>query len=177
MPDTREPVRLHIGGKEARAGWKILHIVPGPQVDYVGDGTDLSRFADGSVAEVYASHVLEHLGYQDELPRALAEIFRVLVPDGLFRISVPDLDTLCLLFIEPMRDIQERADVMRMLYGEQTGAHDFHKVGLSEDLLAHFLEGAGFRAATRVINFGMFDDRSTHSMLGRPISLNVIAQK
>lgn len=167
MPESPEPLRLHIGGKELHEGWKIIDI----------DGLDLSHFTDGSVAEVYAAHVLQHFGYQEELPRALAEIFRVLAPGGTFRVAVPDLETLCLLFVEPMADLQQRADVMRVLYGEQTDAYDFHKVGLSEDLLLYFLEGAGFRSATRVLNFGLFEDSSTRHLLGRPISLNLIAHK
>lgn len=167
MPESPEPLRLHIGGKQPHDGWKILS----------GDNLDLSQFADGSVAEVYASHVLQHFGYQEELPRALAEIFRVLVPGGIFRVAVPDLETLCLLFVEPMADLQQRADVMRLLYGEQTDAHAFHKVGLSKDLLLYFLEGAGFRSAARVLNFGLFEDSSTRHLLGRPISLNLIAHK
>ena len=48
-------LRLHIGGRTPRAGWKILDVNPGPHVDFVGNCRDLSRFADGSVAEVYAS--------------------------------------------------------------------------------------------------------------------------
>lgn len=177
MSESPEPIRLHIGGKEPRHGWKILDVAPGPCVDYVGDCTDLSRFANGTVSEIYASHVLEHLGYQEELPRALSEIIRVLVHGGSFRVAVPDLDALCRIFVDPTLNLQQRANVMRMIYGGQTDAHDFHKVGLSEDILAYFLQAAGFRMATRVVNFGLFEDSSTHCMLGRPISLNVIAHK
>jgi predicted SAM-dependent methyltransferase len=75
-----EPLRLHIGGKEKKAGWKILNVQAGPDVDFVGNCTDLAQFADGSAQELYASHVLEHLGYKEQLPRALAEFHRVLPP-------------------------------------------------------------------------------------------------
>ena len=54
--------KLNIGGTAAAAGWTVLNIQPGPQVDVVGDGVDLARFAAGSVEEIYASHVLEGLG-------------------------------------------------------------------------------------------------------------------
>jgi predicted SAM-dependent methyltransferase len=65
--------RRHIGGTEAKAGWKILNIEPALGVDYVEECKDLSRFEDGPIEEIYASHVLEHLGYVKDLPRALAE--------------------------------------------------------------------------------------------------------
>src|SRR4051794_32180913 len=82
-------IKLHIGGREKREGWTILDALPGPAVDHVGNCTDLSFLADGSCAEVYASHVLEHLGYDSELPKTLAGIYRVLKPGGRLRVAVP----------------------------------------------------------------------------------------
>jgi predicted SAM-dependent methyltransferase len=84
--DKREaPLRLHVGGPLAHPDWKIFDVRPDSQVDFVGDCTDLSRFESGSVAEIYASHVLEHLGYIEELPRTLREFRRVLAPRGTLR--------------------------------------------------------------------------------------------
>lgn len=178
-PDSEipAPLRLHIGGTERRAGWQILNIQPGPAVDYVGDCTDLSRFAEASVEEVYASHVYEHLGYQQELPRALAEIYRVLKPGGVLKISVPDLDVLCRLFVHPELALPERFHVMRMMFGGQGNPFDFHKVGLNWEILCDFLGQAGFRSATRVASFGLFQDCSVLQFAGNPISLNVEATK
>ena len=48
--------KLHIGGKLSAAGWEILNVFDGPNVDHVGDAVDLSRFDDATFAEVYASH-------------------------------------------------------------------------------------------------------------------------
>lgn len=45
--------------------------------------------ADGSVAKVQAQDVFEHLPL-DLIPRILDDIFRVLKPGGVFRLSVPD---------------------------------------------------------------------------------------
>jgi predicted SAM-dependent methyltransferase len=171
------PLRLHIGGTETRPGWKILNVQPGPGVDFVGDCTDLGRFADASVQEIYASHVLEHLSYQDRLPRALGELYRVLRPGGKAMISVPDLEVLCRLFLDPRAKVRDRFEIMRMAFGGQMDAHDFHFVGLSYDLLYNFLFGAGFRRIEQVKAFGLFRDSSTIEYLGEPISLNVVAHR
>src|SRR5690606_19711046 len=122
-------LRLHIGGQEARPGWKILNIQPGAGVDFVGDCSDLSHFCDGTVSVVYASHVLEHLSHNDGLPRALAEIRRILTPDGVFLMSVPDMRLLCEIFLEKDISLQDQHTVMLMLFGGQIDAHDFHCVG------------------------------------------------
>ena len=60
-----DPNRLHIGGKQAKPGWKLLNIQSGPVVDYVGDLRDLSSFGNACAQEIYASHVLEHVSQQD----------------------------------------------------------------------------------------------------------------
>ncbi len=170
-------LRLHLGGQQRKAGWKILNAQPGPAVDYVGDCMDLSRFADGSVREVYASHVLEHLGYQRALPRALAEIHRVLGPDGRALISVPDFEVVCRLFVDPARTYDERIHLMRVAFGGQVDEYDFHYVGLTYEFLSSMLKRAGFARVERVSEFGLFEDTSTMRLLGQPISLNVIARK
>ena len=41
-----DKVRLHLGGVQAKDGWKILNILPGPAVDIIGSCTDLSAFGD-----------------------------------------------------------------------------------------------------------------------------------
>ena len=45
-------LRLHIGGTQAKEGWKILNIEPGPQVDFVGDCGSLPQFAENSVERI-----------------------------------------------------------------------------------------------------------------------------
>lgn len=49
--------------------------------------------ADGSVRLLYCSHVLEHLALQD-LRQALRNCARVLAPQGVFRLVLPDLEVL-----------------------------------------------------------------------------------
>ncbi|HWA39923.1 MAG TPA: tetratricopeptide repeat protein [Burkholderiales bacterium] len=172
-----EALRLHVGGKEVRPGWKILNAQAGPGVDYVGDCADLGRFADGSVEEIYASHVLEHLGYQSALPRALKEFHRVLRPGGVARISVPDFERLARLFLDPASTLDDRYVCMRMVFGGQVDEFDYHRVGLSEEFLTQYLLQAGFSRVERVEQFGLFTDASRLGLRGQPISLNVVAHK
>jgi predicted SAM-dependent methyltransferase len=177
MTDQTEPLRLHIGGLQAMPGWKILNVQAGPGVDYVGDCTDLRAFADGSVDDIYASHVLEHLGYQEKLPRALAEFHRVLKKGGRARISVPDFEILCRLFLEARQSLPDRILIMRMAFGGQLDPYDFHYVGLSFDILGELLGNAGFSTIERVSEFGVFSDTSSARILGTLVSLNVLIYK
>jgi predicted O-linked N-acetylglucosamine transferase (SPINDLY family)/predicted SAM-dependent methyltransferase len=175
--DTAPPLRLHIGGQQPRPGWKIVNIQPGPGVDYIGDCSDLGPFADASADEIYASHVLEHLGYQDKLPQALAEIHRVLKPGGAVKISVPDFEVICRLFLEPERTEEQRLLLMRMAFGGQMDAHDFHYVGLTHEILGGYLSRAGFVRIEKVAEFHLFRDTSSYRFGNTLISLNVIAYK
>jgi len=175
-PTSEAPLRLHIGGEIAHPEWKIFNIQPGPQVDYAGHCADLSRFTDGSVSEIYASHVLEHLRFKDELPAALHEFYRVLHPGAMLRVSVPDLATLCRLFLDPALTALQRFQVMQMMFGAQTTATDTHYVGLDEEFLTQFLLDAGFTDIVRVETFGLFDDASA-MQYKLPVSLNLRARK
>lgn len=173
----RIPLRLHVGGQMVREGWKILNIQPGPGVDFVGNVIDLSPFADGSVDELYASHVYEHLSYMDELPRALREAHRVLRRGGILRMGVPDLEVLCRLMVTPSLTLEEKRDLLRMIYGGQTDAFDFHKAGFFYDHLAAMLKWTGFSGVKRVREFGLFADTTLKKFKGVPVSLNVEAVK
>jgi len=46
-------MKLHIGGKKAKQGWKILNIQKNENVDFVGDIQDLSQFETETVEIVY----------------------------------------------------------------------------------------------------------------------------
>jgi len=177
MTDTTEARRLHIGGETPKPGWTIVNIQPGAHVDVVGNCIDLSCFGNSSVDAIYASHVLEHLGYLDELPQALKEFRRVLKPGGRLMLSVPDLAVLCRLFLDERLDIENRFHVMRIMFGGQMDPHDYHKAGMTADFMADYLTVAGFREVERVDGFGLFEDTSTLTVAGVPISLNMQAVK
>jgi predicted SAM-dependent methyltransferase len=170
--------RLHIGGKQSNPDWEILNAVAGPAVDHLGNAKDLSRFEDNIFLELYASHVLEHFDYANELSVVLKEWFRVLKPGGRVFISVPDLDVLAQLILKRDElDINQRFHVMRMMFGGQIDEYDYHKVGLNLDFLGSLLHKTGFTGIQKVDEFGIFNDTSSYKHYGMLISLNVLAYK
>jgi predicted SAM-dependent methyltransferase len=172
-------MKLHIGGTIPHPDWKILDIEMRPEVDYVGDANDLSQFADESIDTIYASHVLEHFYYElgNELLFTLSEWYRVLKPDGQLMISVPDLFTICSLYITPDLSVDDRFILMQVIFGGQTNQFDVHKVGFDEEILAVYLRDIGFEKYERVEEFGLFDDSSSIHVMGNLFSLNIIAYK
>lgn len=173
-------IRLHIGGMQPHPDWKIFDIEARPEVDFVGNASDLSQFADGSVAVIYASHVLEHFHYNlnDSLLNTLIEWRRALIPGGKLLISVPDMKTLCWLYLHPKLVPEERHFIMRILFGGQTNEHDIHYVGLDFETLGMYLQEAGFQDYYQVSEFGIFEDDTSSCRFGETlISLNVVVTK
>jgi predicted SAM-dependent methyltransferase len=173
----KDGIKLHIGGKEKREGWMILDALPGPIVDHVGNCNDLSFLADESCSEIYASHVIEHLGYNGEIQQTLKGFHRVLKPGGRLRVSVPDLEILCRLFLHQALDGAGRFHVMRMMFGGRTTDYDIHYVGLNFEFLGEFIHDTGFHHIRRVPEFGVFKDASSLRFANVAISLNVEAWK
>jgi len=172
-------LKLHIGGTVPNPDWKILDVEQRPEVDFVADAKDLGLFADESVDMIYASHVLEHFYYNldEELVSTLKEWRRVLKIGGQLLISVPNLRVLCWLYLHPNLHPLERHHLMRIMFGGQTNKYDIHKVGFDEEILAIYLEEAGFEAYEMVSEFELFEDCSRLRILDTLISLNVIAEK
>jgi predicted SAM-dependent methyltransferase len=124
------PRKLHIGGQVRTPGWEVLDANPGPCVDHVANASDLRIFQDNSFEQIYASHVVEHFDYRDQLVETLKEWCRVLMPAGTVYVSVPDLDTLARLFVDrSLLSGQDRFLVMRMIFGGHIDKHDYHLVG------------------------------------------------
>lgn len=170
--------RLHIGALKPTPGWETLNAQPLEGIDHVCDARVLSQFPDNTFSALYASHILEHFDYKNEVPAVLAEWFRVLAPEGQLFVSVPDLETICRLYCDRDRfDSSERFWFMRILMGGHNDRYDFHQTAFSEESLVNFLTEAGFEDIRRPAEFSLFDDCSSICYRGELISLNLVAMK
>ena len=170
-------MKLHIGGWEAKEGWKILNIQKRDNVDFVGDISDLSQFKDNSISEVYASHVFGHVKYID-VKKTLLGIYRILVSGGKFYISVPNMNVLFRQFLEKKNQTKTKIKIMRMIFGGQIDEYDFHYFGWDFELLSGLLKNVGFEEIEKVEKFSIFThDTSNEDIDGELISLNLIAKK
>jgi len=92
-------------------------------------------------------------------------------------ISVPDMPTLCRLYLKDEVSLEQRFRIMRMMFGDQVDEQNYHKVGFSWEYLFALLAQVGFRVIRKVDRFGLFNDCSDMVFLGEPVSLNVVATK
>jgi predicted SAM-dependent methyltransferase len=91
---TTPPVvqRLQFGcGAFPADGWINTNLAPGPGVDFTCDIRDGLPIQSDSVQYIASMHALVELPYLDVVP-ALRELHRVLVPGGVLRLGLPDLD-------------------------------------------------------------------------------------
>lgn len=122
----------------------------------------LTEFADESVDEVRASHVLEHFGH-GEINSVLKEWTRVLKPGGKLRIAVPDFEKVASVYADGN---PSRLPIQGFVMGGQTDEYDFHKSLFDHESLEALLLGAGLgRIGTWTSEI---DDCASY-----PISLNL----
>lgn len=160
---------LHVGcgaaahgklpGAFAGAGWDEVRLDIDPDVvpDIIASITDMTEVASGSMQALYSSHNLEHLAAH-EVPVALAEFRRVLAPDGIALITLPDLQSVAELvaagkltdpaYVSPLGPITP----LDILYGfgpALAQGNDFmgHRTGFSDRSLLIALMAAGFADA------------------------------
>lgn len=172
-------IRLNLGGcgegfLDSRIpGFLTMDLRDG--ADVVGDCSDLSRFADGSVSALYASNILEHWKIDDTV-KILKEWRRVLKPNGKLYVSVPDFDAAVSLY----QKIGLTKWIKYHLWGDQKHPLNYHYVCFTFASLAKDLYDAGFSDVKRVqfFNIGELDcSRSVNTLTKDPISLNVEACK
>lgn len=77
-------------GARGREGFVNVDGMAAPGVSCVYDCRASLPFADQSVRGLFSEHFFEHLHYEEEVPAFLAECRRVLAPQGVLRLIVPD---------------------------------------------------------------------------------------
>ena len=163
-----DKIYLHLGcGDVNHPQFINIDVIPAPHIHYVRSIDNLSIFKNSSVDLIYASHCLEHFPMR-AIDSVLKEWHRVLRPDGILRLSVPDFDTLLKIYLENDNDI---TPILGALMGGQTYFHNYHKILFTEKSLALLLTTAGFNTVRLWIpqssELTTFDDWSS-----RPITVN-----
>jgi ubiquinone/menaquinone biosynthesis C-methylase UbiE len=155
-------LRIDIGpGEFPKKGCAGVDVKTGPGALWRCEwGKEPLPFADETVAEVYACHVLEHVEwYRAEY--AIAEAYRVLKPGGAFTVHVPDFKRICLAYFDGKPTDKAfrhnpKGDIMRWvnfrLYNaaqeidEDTPRPYMHRAVFDKRYLSKLLRRAGFAA-------------------------------
>lgn len=176
-------MKIHIGcGKKYLPGYKHLDVIDFDHVDFVCDTRKLTMIADETVSEIYACHILEHVG-RNEIVSVLREWHRVLQAGGLLRVAVPDFESI-------VAEYQQRNDLsyfQGLLYGGQTYDYNYHHIAFNYKMLEDFLIESGFSEVSRYDWRDFlpknYDDYSRSYLPhldfehGRLMSLNMVAKK
>jgi predicted SAM-dependent methyltransferase len=140
----RPALLLHIGaGDKDLPGWINIDRADGPGIDLVADVTRGLRFRDA--AAVYAEHFLEHLPLEKAV-NFLVEVHRVLAPQGLVRITTPNLEWVWATHYR--MDLGEEEKRMKAL-GINRAFHGWgHRFLWNRELLGQVLDACGFEDIT-----------------------------
>ena len=177
MEALKEALKLNLGARDRPIpGFKSVDCEAHPGVDFVRDASDLSIFEDGSVVEIYASHILEHFPHTNTLA-VLKEWHRVLEPGGILYVAVPDFKKV----LEQYEEYGLTDWHINWIFGDQEYKTAFHYTAFDFKRLSDLLHDAGFSESSQVEFFpieGLNDCSMLVNTLTRePVSLNVIAVK
>jgi len=141
-----------------------------------------TEIEDGSIEEIYACHVLDHLSRNGEVDKALSEWYRVLRPGGILRVAVSDFEKVVRMYTEGLD--------LEWLWGAIVGGHkteyDCHGSLFDFTVLRRYLEKHGFRHVKRYdwrdfLPEGFQDNSCAaipkYDLTGYPMSLNVVCLK
>lgn len=130
-------------------------------------------FYDSSVQYVYLSHVLEHLNYKEPALSLMKEIKRVLMPEGIIRIVVPDIKVFLEFyskgessffnyFSQKWQMPYHQTNLESFLHyagaGSFPGIVDHHKYGYDFETIEKLLKSAGFQNVKRMTYQKSLDD-------------------
>lgn len=157
-------LKVHLGcGPSVIDSFVNIDVWPAPLALNVNWGLP---FEDGSVSYLYLSHLLEHLFFPRDVQPLLVEIQRVLAPEGVVRIVVPDVEQCINAYVQnDARFFASRRETWSWWPENPTRLEDFlayagagaepahgfesHKFGYDFETLARVLTDAGFAEVSR----------------------------
>jgi predicted SAM-dependent methyltransferase len=159
-----EQRRLSIGsGPDLIDGWLCTDQSPIKRETVVLDVTKRWPIPSASFRYMACEHMIEHVPYEAGL-HVINEAHRVLQPDGVLRISTPNLEVIRLLpdsddpdvkdyirwFNQKFGSAAQRAEETSPVHALNLVMHEFgHTYLYDEDTLRRALTGAGFRQVVR----------------------------
>ncbi len=133
-------------------GWINSDIEAGPGIDVVADIRQGLPFPDNHFDYIVSIHVLPELSYR-ELDPALQELRRVLKPNGVLRLSLPDMDLAInayrskdvdyfLIGDDEVKSLAGKMIVQLLWYGRSRSMYTW-------EFTKELLERTGYREVTR----------------------------
>jgi len=149
-------MKLEIGPGKTKIGidWKTFGM---ENADIIGNLEDKLPFPNNSFDLVYMSHVLEHVRWWKTVA-VLKEVYRILSPDGVIEIWVPDFEYIVKCYLnkrcgDEWRKYNSDNDFMTWIngriftYGEKW---NWHRCIFDYDSLNKNLRAAGFKNIFRL---------------------------
>jgi predicted SAM-dependent methyltransferase len=110
-------------------------------------------YADGSVAEIYAGHVLEYQSYH-RIPDVIAEWVRVLEPGGTITIAVPDFEAIARDYVSGR---MQYLTAIITLYGAHQDRYDYRKTAIDWAMIAGQLGWWGCEDVERLLSPNLYE--------------------
>ncbi len=153
---------------------------PASHIHYVCDARDLSIFPDNYADMIYACHILEHV-CQSDVKKVLWEWKRVIRPNGVLRLSVPDFDKIIDVYNACSKDIKS---IDGPLMGRYEG-YNMHLSVFNYSYLSDVLCDLSFTKVRRwnpkEVQYHNFEDWASRHLERNgkkyPVSLNIEAIK
>ena len=160
--DTVKNLEIGPGKRKLGPQWVTMDCIMRPGVvDIVHDLRSLPLpFKSGTFGLVYLSHVLEHVEWT-KTHQTLVELHRILRPDGVIEIWVPDISKIVAAYVD--HDLikndgwwkfNDERDPMKWFNGRMftygPGDENFHRAAFNTSYLRGCLLKAGFKDVTLI---------------------------
>ncbi len=89
---------------DLKPGWVNINLFE-ETADLRLDLRELFPFPTASVMIIHSEHFLEHLDFPDEAEHVFRESYRVLIPQGVFSLGIPEAGGLMVAYARGERDI------------------------------------------------------------------------